>query len=420
MDDNSLQNNHTRVPPVFHLDWSRYAVPINGFLMPLIAIVTLVNNSFVVTILLSREMRCPTNALLAALAVSDTLTSVCPLPCFVYFYTVGQRYLDWVPYPWCSVYFILTDYLPTVFHTASIWLTVSLAAQRYVYVCCPVESTGRRRLCSMRGSVCIVVAVYLAAVVSQLCRFGELTFSPVQMQSLVNSTDPDEEDNVTAVVEVTACQYELAPFVARHETLYFNIYYWSRVLLIHVIPCSALVFLNSTLVRTMRTAHQRRCQMTSRPVSTLARRRLTDTTTEVPASEYMMQTLRSPSSVQLPPRQHGGLFAGGGDSPTRATVMLVIVVGVFLLVEVPLSILLLLVIIENTLHVDVFSYTTRHNAALFVNCCIAITYPLNLFVYCTMSERFRRMFCHIFTRTANFDDAQPPLARASTRRTVRI
>jgi len=50
----------------------------------------------------------------------------------------------------------------------------------------------------------------------------------------------------------------------------------------------------------------------------------------------------------------------GGQTSTRATMMLVIVVGMFLVVEVPLSVLLLFVIIENTFNVDLFSDTTRH------------------------------------------------------------
>jgi len=129
--DNQSSGN-AYVYPIFLLDRSRFTVPINGFLMPLIAVVTLVNNSIVVAILLRRQMRSPTNALLAALAVSDTMTIVCPVPCFVHFYTLGQRYLDWVPYSWCFAYFCLTDYLPTVFHTASIWLTTSLAGSTTV------------------------------------------------------------------------------------------------------------------------------------------------------------------------------------------------------------------------------------------------------------------------------------------------
>ena len=133
--------------------------------------------------------------------------------------------------------------------------------------------------------------------------------------------------------------------MARHETVYFSVYYWSRVLLIHVIPCSALVFLNACLIRTMRAAHQRRCQMTSRRAMRLAARRLTITVSETPASEYEMQPLTSlryapglSAAAPSPPRQVGAsLPVSVSDSSARSTMMLVIVVGVFLLVEVPLS-----------------------------------------------------------------------------------
>jgi len=237
MDGNnqSLFSGHV-LSALLRLDISRYAVPINGFLMPLIAVVTLVNNALVLAVLLRRQMRSPTNSLLAALAVSDTLTIVCPVPCFLHFYTAGgQRYLDWVPYSWCFAYFCLTDYLPTVFHTVSIWLTTSLAIQRYARVCCPVDSRLRQWLCSMRGTVYLVAGVYVAAAASQACRLGELTFSAVQVPSLVNfvAQNVDEDVGVTAAVKfITACRYELnhnnanlplqlhhTPFITYHSIL---------------------------------------------------------------------------------------------------------------------------------------------------------------------------------------------------------
>jgi len=101
MNVNGQANNSAYVSPLLHLDWSPSAVPINGYLMPLIAVATTVNNALVFAVLMHRQIRSPTNVLLAALAVSDTLTIVCPVPCFVHFYTVGQRYLDWVPY--CNI-----------------------------------------------------------------------------------------------------------------------------------------------------------------------------------------------------------------------------------------------------------------------------------------------------------------------------
>ena len=224
MDGSSPSNSNAYDSSLLYLDQSRFAAPINGVLMPLIAVVTLVNNALVAAILLRRQMRSPTNALLTALAVSDTLTSVCPIPCFVHFYTLGRRYLDWVPYSWCFAFFALTDYLPTVFHTASIWLTASLAVQRYAYVCRPVGSTMRRRLCTMRGAVWVVIGVYVAAVASQVCRLGELTFSSVRVRSMMTDDDGEFNGTTAAAVEVSACRYEQTPYVARHETVYYNVY----------------------------------------------------------------------------------------------------------------------------------------------------------------------------------------------------
>ena len=50
-------------------------------------------------------------------------------------------------------YFVV---LPTIFHTTSIWLTVGLALQRYVYICHPVSA---RRFCTeinvIKGKKCL-------------------------------------------------------------------------------------------------------------------------------------------------------------------------------------------------------------------------------------------------------------------------
>jgi len=64
-----------------------------------------------------------------AIAASDLLTGLWPLPVYVRFFAVAAERDDWVPYSWCYAYFCLIDYLPTVFHTTSIWLTVLLAAR---------------------------------------------------------------------------------------------------------------------------------------------------------------------------------------------------------------------------------------------------------------------------------------------------
>jgi len=131
------------------------SVPIYGYISPPVIVLTLVTNSLICVVLLRRGMRTATNLLLAAMALSDMLTGLCPLPCFVYFYTLGAN-RDWVPYNWCAAYIILTDRLPTVFHTASIWLTVALAVHRYICVCKPqviVHSVCAEFICNKENKL---------------------------------------------------------------------------------------------------------------------------------------------------------------------------------------------------------------------------------------------------------------------------
>jgi len=75
--------------------------------------------------------------------------------------------------------------------------------------------------------------------------------------------------------------------------------------------------------------------------------------------------------------------------------MLVVVVTLFLLVEFPLGVNMSIVTVENTIGralVDVAD-DTRALLDLFINLVILLSYPLNFFIYCAMSRRFRQEFC---------------------------
>src|SRR5688500_18019962 len=105
-------------------------------------------------------------------------------------------------------------------------------------------------------------------------------------------------DSSTAEQESYGCKMGVRPFFERNQDLYFNIYYWLRVIFIHAIPCSILIILNVFLISKMRTAFNRRKQLLQQ------RRR-----TEIRRLEESNVT----------------------------TMMLVVVVGIFLIVELPLA-----------------------------------------------------------------------------------
>lgn len=162
--------------PYSPLTKSTLTVHIQGFVNPVLILFTVVTNFLVCLVLGRKNMQNPTNMILIGMAVSDTLTGVCPLPCFLYFYTAG-RYDQSVPYEWCFAYLCLTDFLPTIFHTASVWLTVALAVQRYLRICHGLFSAaaagGTGYWCNCRDTVKVIVAIYVAAVLPQLSRFFE-------------------------------------------------------------------------------------------------------------------------------------------------------------------------------------------------------------------------------------------------------
>lgn len=68
--------------------------------------------------------------------------------------------------------------------------------------------------------------------------------------------------------KIVGCRRYHANFVAAYGFIYFSIYYWFRVIFIHLIPCSVLVVFNTLLLVTMRQAQQRRRQLLAQVCAT--------------------------------------------------------------------------------------------------------------------------------------------------------
>ena len=164
--DPEYPHTHNCVLPYFLLleNATPHAVAIYGHVIPVVVAVTMVTNGLTCLVLVQRSMRSATNVILVAMAIADTLTGVVPLPALVVFFTLG-RCNDWVPYKWCLPYIFLTDHLPTVFHTASLWLTVTLALQRYVFV---RRRDLANRLCNVPNAFKAALVVYALAIVVQV------------------------------------------------------------------------------------------------------------------------------------------------------------------------------------------------------------------------------------------------------------
>lgn len=317
-----------------------YHVPLNGYIAPVLILLTVVTNTLVITVLMKKHMRSPTNVLLAGMAFSDMMTGIIPLPIFIHFFSMGN-YKDYVPMSWCLPYRMLHDNIPTVFHTASILLTVGLAVQRYIYIC---HSLQARTWCTIPNVLRGTVLVYLVALLSQITRFMDFTVEPSPALSSDNHT-------------FEGCNLVLRPWAKQYQTIYFNIYFWFRIIFIHLVPCTSLVVLNGLLIYAMRKAQIRRMQL-------------------------LKQNKKSESRKL--------------KESNCTTLMLVAVVGLFLLVEFPLGIIMTLYVTDNTFELDLFTPELYAITSSMSNFFILLSYPLNFFIYCGMSRLFRETIKRLF------------------------
>ncbi|KAJ1521631.1 hypothetical protein ONE63_003278 [Megalurothrips usitatus] len=319
-----------------------YARPMYGFITPVFLVVTIVANTLIVVVLSKRHMRTSTNAVLMAMALSDMFTLLFPAPWLFYMYTFGNHYKPLSPVSACFAWTAMNEVLPAMFHTASIWLTLALALQRYIYVC---HAPVARTYCSMPRVLKLIGIIFFCAACHQAPRLFDRTYRPL---IITWEGNPD----------VMVCRVDMAYWVTDVLTMdvYFFSYYMFRVLFVHLTPCISLVVLNVLLFKALRQAQDKR--------------------------DKLLKENRKSECRKL------------RDS-NCTTLMLIVVVAVFLMVEIPLAVVTTLHIISSSVR-DFLNYTIVNTLILFTNFFIIISYPINFAIYCGMSRQFRETFRELF------------------------
>ncbi|CAF1685093.1 unnamed protein product, partial [Adineta ricciae] len=249
-----------------------------------------------------------------------------------------------MPYNYGWFHRINCDVLPFIFHTCSIWVTVVLAIQRYIYVC---HSEKAKQWCTVPMALKAIIAVNILALIVAIPMFLEGAFYPHPVQSLFDSK-----------VVFDAC---LVRDYSEHETYrrYYSVYFVLRALLINVGPCTVLVILNAILVQRMKEAKQNRDRL------------IVKRSHETRAQEQ-----------------------------TSVTLMLVIVVTLFLIVEIPMALHLIISGVIKTLQIISLAEFLNVSAQI-LNFTVLLSYPINFFIYCRMSRAFRDAFTKLLCPSIN-------------------
>ncbi|ETN62690.1 sex peptide receptor [Anopheles darlingi] len=290
-------------------------------------------------------MASPTNFVLMAMALCDLFTVLFPAPGLLYMYTFGNHYKPLSPPLACYIWNALNEILPALCHTASVWLTLALAVQRYVYVC---HAPTARTWCTIPRVKKAIAYICTAAFFHQSTRFFDKSYS------LVTIEWNGEETNV--------CHIETAEWVHEYisEDFYYTFYFSFRILFVHLAPCASLVGLNVLLFRAMKQAQRTR--------------------------DRLFKDNKKRECKRL------------RDS-NCTTLMLIVVVTVFLIVEIPLGVITALHILSSLIY-EFLDYYIANLFILFANFFLIVSYPINFAIYCGMSRQFREAFKEIFIKSS--------------------
>ncbi|ELU07445.1 hypothetical protein CAPTEDRAFT_24794, partial [Capitella teleta] len=316
---------------------------LHGYLAVVVCVFGIIANILNIAVLTRKNMISATNCILTGLAVSDGLTMVAYLPFALRFYVLYGTESSIERNTAGAMRFLLFyACFSVVVHTVSIWLTVTLAVFRYIFIKYPRQGAV---LCSLFRAKVAVFLVYVITLVVCIPNFVTITVQG----------EPQSSNGTTAVLWFVGFKMETKADKFIHD---FN--FWIQAILVKLVPCFGLTILSILLVQTMKRAEARR------------------------------KNLRQKSAPA--PSASSSADSSTRDRKTnRTTRMLLSVVVLFLLTEFPQGILNLL---SGLL--ECFVNEVYNPLGDFMDILALINNGINFLLYCTMSKQFRDTFIEVF------------------------
>ena len=328
--------------------------PIHGYLAAIVCVFGVIANILNIVVLTRKNMQTSTNVILTGLAISDALTMAAYFPWVIVMYVVhGTEISPHRDTHGTAVFQMSYAIFSVVVHTISIWLTVTLAVFRYVFIRFPRKGA---RYCNIDKAKLAVVIVVI--VVTIVCIPNSVSYRIMSTVDLYTDKDGNPYNGTV--------YYVMPKTETEFERMFTNLNFWIQALLIKLIPCFLLTVFSILLITTMRDAEKRRKKLLN----------------NIPISDA----------------ESGAASSGGGNSrkikksrSNRTTKMLLTVVILFLITETPQGVFSVL----SGLIAGFFDNVYTPLGDLF-DIMALINNGINFVLYCTMSKQFRDTFIKIF------------------------
>ena len=345
--------------------------PIHGYLAATVCVFGVIANVLNIIVLTRKNMVSSTNIILTGLAISDGLTMAFYFPYALCMYVIHG--IDESPErdtETAAKFQLCYAIMSVIVHSIAIWLTVTLAVFRYVFIRFPRRGA---RYCNVQRTKTAVIAVSVAVII--VCIPNSITY---ELHSESASALGYDNASNASMWWVDVKMNTTAEIVLQK----FN--FWVQAILVKLLPCFLLTIFSFLLVRTMQGAEKRRKKL-------LNKNSVTDGETQPIGSSGK----RSKRSI-------------------RTTRMLLTVVILFLITEIPQGIMSLLSgLIEGFFH---NVYTPLGD---LLDILALINNGINFVLYCTMSKQFRdtffSVFCQCFPKLTDGRKLQTMTTMANTR-----
>lgn len=325
-------------------------------------------------------MHSPTNAILTGLAVADLLVMLDYVPYAIIanllplFDVSRERRLAY-----SATWFVMAHSIfAQIFHTISIWLTVTLAVWRYIAVAYPQKN---RLWCGMRKTLWAIASSYVVCPFIGIPLYLSVSITP----SVIVTDDRGATENVTI--------YRVAYSELGASGTMHLVNLWIYSVAIKLIPCVALTVLSQRLIAALVEAKRRRKMLTSN-------------------APYAMKQLTNGKAME---KSKGSKNMDKERQTDRTTRMLVAVLMLFLITEFPQGILgLLSALLENSFYMNCYlklgeyildgsvcsicgvTHTTVLLLGDFLDLLALLNSAINFILYCSMSRQFRMTFAKLF------------------------
>lgn len=336
--------HHPQTPP----HNSNSYMKVHGYLSLIICLFGCIANTLNIMVLTRREMRSPTNAILTGLAVADLLVMLDYIPYAVItnmlpLYSVSVEHRLSYSATW---FVLLHSIFSQIYHTISIWLTVTLAIWRYIAVGYPQRN---RLWCGMRTTMWAIASSYVVCPFIAIPLYASLQIAPkvTQLNETVFATGLNGgggAEGAYVQMQRNVTVYRIEQNELANSRLMYHVNLWMYSVAIKLIPCVALTILSQRLIAALVEAKRRRKMLTTH-------------------SAIAMKSMHASSSKTAAPSGSTAAVGGGADGgeavsktviakscknlekekqTDRTTRMLLAVLLLFLITEFPQGILAVL------------------------------------------------------------------------------